>query len=518
MLIYTPDRDEFISEELENYDVQEDMHVDAQDYALEDDLLDEDFYYPQDSSTRMNFVDEDFNLESMFTQEDNYDSVGLTGQESGRSQRGEAEIAYLVGLNLGQGPESIDKTERSLLELKELAETCGAMVLGADYQNRNNVSASTYLGKGKIIEIAEYAKAMGCDTLIFDDPLSGSQIRNIQELSKMRVLDRTLVILDIFARRASTKEGKLQVELAQYSYRLGRVSLINEEMSRLGGGIGTRGPGETQLERDRRHIRNRINNLRRELKKVSTRREKEREKRDEQGQTIVAMVGYTNAGKSTLINKLTDSDLYAMDQVFATLDSAFRDLRLPDGSHVILADTVGFIRKLPHELVEAFKSTLTEVSNSDLILQVLDVSDPEAKEQLQIVEDELNRLEAADKPRILLLNKADIATPQNIEAFIHIKESDRFRVVPTSAVTGEGLDKVLQTVAEFLAYRQKSYRLELPYEESSLYAYIKDNGNLLSENFGEKMELEFTLDKRLSGPVENYLRKTYPERYVEEEF
>lgn len=460
-------------------------------------------------------LEEDENLDIDL---DYVDEIGLTGQS--RSRPGlQRDKAYLIGLNLGRGAESVDMTERSLLELRELAETAGAEVLAADYQNAEKINASTYIGRGKLEEIAEDAKSLGCDTLIFDDELSGSQIRNCQEITKLRVITRTLVILDIFAKRANSHEGKLQVELAQSNYRLSRVSLINEELDRLGGSIGTRGPGETQLEIDRRHIRRRITQLKRELKEVSKRREKQRFKRDEQGQTIVGVVGYTNAGKSTLINKLADADLLAMDQVFATLDSAFRNLRLPDGSNVMLADTVGFIRKLPHELIEAFNSTLSEVSDADLILHVLDISDPEAETQLEVVNEQLRNLEAISKPRVLALNKIDQASPEQIEKFSHIKEdSESFRVIPISAFTGEGLEEMLDAIAEFLAYRQKNYKLNLPYDQSTLYAYIKDNGNLLYEEFAETINLEFTLDVRLSGPVERYLKETFPERYEEEEW
>ena len=455
----------------------------------------------------------DLEYEADFYEEE----MDYTGEERGIETGANRDIAYLVGLNLARGLEGTDQIERSLLELKELAETVGALVLGGDYQNADKINASTFIGKGKLEEISEEAKSLGCNTLIFDDELSGSQIRNIQEVAKMRVIDRTMVILDIFARRATSKEGKLQVELAQYNYRLSRVSMINEEFDRLGGSIGTRGPGETQLEKDRRHIRRRITLLQRELKDVSKRRVRERDKRDDKGQTIVAVVGYTNAGKSTLINKLTGSELFAMDQVFATLDSSFRTLRLPEGSNVMLADTVGFIRKLPHELIEAFNSTLSEVSDADLILQVLDVSDAEAEDQLEVVENQLIRLDAAEKPRVMALNKIDQATPEQIEKFMHYREDhENFRVMPISAVTGEGLDEMLDVIAEFLAYRQRNYRLSLPYSQSSLYAYIKDHGNLLAEEFAETMNLEFTLDVKLSGPVERYLQETYPERYAEE--
>ncbi len=433
----------------------------------------------------------------------------LTGARPGRDTGLVQEQAYLVGLNLDGSGVGEERMERSLAELKELAEACGAKVLGQDYQNRQNRDSATYIGSGKLVEISEEAERLGCNTLIFDDELSGSQMRNIQERTKLKVMDRTLVILDIFARRASSKEGKLQVELAQYEYRLGRVQMINESMSRLGGGIGTRGPGESQLETDRRHIRERITYLKRQLKEVGQRRATVRAKRSDQGQTTIAVVGYTNAGKSTLINKLCDSDLLAMDQVFATLDAAVRDLRLPDGSHVMLVDTVGFIRKLPHQLVEAFGSTLEEVSAADMILHVLDISDPEAEEQLRVVEEELVRLKAGGKPRILVLNKSDLASDHEEASFLHFPEvPSHFRVEKVSAKSGEGLDELLDHIAQMLVYRQKTYELALPYQESALYAYIKDNGNLLIEEFTETgIRLRFTLDTRLSGPVERYTRE-----------
>ncbi len=436
------------------------------------------------------------------------DGIQLTGSGNVQYTGIVQEKAYLIGLNLQSGTTGEEETERSLEELAELAEACGAQVLGASYQNRQSVDVATYIGKGKLEEIAEEAESLGCNTLIFDDELSGSQLRNIQELTKFKVLDRTLVILDIFARRATSKEGKLQVELAQYEYRLGRVRLINESMDRLGGGIGSRGPGESQLETDRRHVRERITKLRRTLKSVSKRREDRRNKRNDLGQTTVAVVGYTNAGKSTLINQLTEADLFTMDQVFATLDASLRDLRLPDGSHVMLVDTVGFIRKLPHQLVEAFHSTLEEVSDADMIMHVLDVSDPEREKQVEIVEAELVRLGAAEKPRVLVLNKVDLLEDPDDEKFLHERQvPSHFRVHRVSATEEIGFAELLNSIAEMLAYRQKSYTLDLPYKESTLYAYIKDHGNLLEEDFqGEGMHLKFNLDKRLSGPVERYLR------------
>lgn len=436
------------------------------------------------------------------------DGIQLTGSTSQNTSH-VSELAYLVGVNLASGTMGEEETERSLLELQELAEACGATVLGSSFQNRHAIDVSTYIGKGKLEEITAEAKALGCNTLIFDDELSGSQIRNIQEVSKCKVLDRTLVILDIFARRANSKEGKLQVELAQYEYRLGRVRMINEELDRLGGGIGSRGPGESQLETDRRHIRERITKLKRSLKEVSVRREEKRNKRDALGQTTVAVVGYTNAGKSTMINYLADAELFTMDQVFATLDASLRDLRLPDGSHVMLVDTVGFIRKLPHNLVQAFHSTLEEVSDADLILHVVDIADPERDKQIEIVEAELMRLKAAGKPRILVLNKIDLVDEMEQERFLHERIiPEYFRVHFVSSYSGEGVEGLLNSVAEMLSFRQKDYTIELPYEEANLYAYIKDHGNLLEERFEtDNMFLKFSLDKRLSGPIERYMRE-----------
>lgn len=484
-----PQTNEEIEEEFETY------HVD--DDALQAWLDEED-----DS-----IVDEDSELLG----DVRGDNIVLTGGRPTKSTSYVQEKAYLVGLHISGMRNSEEQTERSLLELKELAEACGAEVFGMDYQNRASRDVSTYIGSGKLKEIADEAERLGCNTLIFDDELSGSQMRNIQELTKYKVLDRTLVILDIFARRASSKEGKLQVELAQYEYRLGRVRMINESMSRLGGGIGTRGPGESQLETDRRHVRERITRLRKELKEIAQRRLHQREKRKSLGQTRVAVVGYTNAGKSTLINKLCDTNLFAMDQVFATLEASVRDLRLQDGSHIMLVDTVGFIRKLPHQLVDAFHSTLEEVSDADMILHVLDVSDPEAEQQLELVELELQRLEAGGKPRILALNKVDLLENPESEAFTHMPQTpSHFRVHKISAVDGSGLLELQNSLAEMLVFRQRTYMLELPYSESTLYAYIKDHGNLLQEDFSDEgMKLNFTLDERLSGPVERYIKTLY---------
>ena len=321
------------------------------------------------------------------------------------------ETAVLVGLALSNSPLALDEAERSLAELAELARTAGAKVAASALQRRQSPDPAYLIGRGKLEEIRETCRQLEASLIIFDDELSGSQIRNIEQLSGCKVIDRTMLILDIFAGRAQSREGKLQVELAQQKYRLSRLVGMGQALSRLGGGIGTRGPGESQLESDRRHINRRINYLKRALTEVSERRDRTRQQRQESDLLTIAVVGYTNAGKSTLINRLCSTELITADQVFATLDPAVRRLILPDHDEVLLIDTVGFIRKLPHELVEAFQSTLEEVTGADAILQVIDASDPDAASQIAIVEDLLVRLSAAGKPRFFVFNKTD-ALPQ----------------------------------------------------------------------------------------------------------
>lgn len=431
----------------------------------------------------------------------------LTGDAPGHSTAGFSEIALVVGVNTESGALGEERTERSLDELTELAEACGAAVIGRAVQNRTSPDTATYIGSGKLAEIADEAKEMGANTLIFDDELSGSQMRNIQEQIKLRVLDRTLVILDIFARRASSKEGKLQVELAQYEYRLSRTSLINEELSRLAGGIGTRGPGESQLEIDRRHIRERITFLKRSLKEVGKRRRRVQEKREDNGEILVVAVGYTNAGKSSLINRLSESDLLVMDQVFATLDSAVRNMRLPGGNDIRLVDTVGFIRKLPHQLVESFQSTLEITRDADVILHVTDVSDPDYEQHIQVVDSELMRLGVSTKPQIHVLNKIDLLDEQlSPELLNNSSHNAMYRTVPVSVLNNIGIEELTENIEQLIMLQQKHYKLELPYTESRLHAYIKQRGTRLKEEFKDTfMALDFYMDERQIGPVERYI-------------
>jgi len=347
--------------------------------------------------------------------------------------------AILVGVFIHDNADS--STDESMDELETLAESAGAEVAGVCVQNLKNVNNATYVGSGKLEEIHELCKAEQPDMVIFDDELSGSQVRNIERELDVRVIDRSRLILDIFAQRASTAEGKCQVELAQLKYMLPRLSGVGVSMSRLGGGIGTRGPGETKLETDRRHLKERINRLQNELKKIEQHRALIRKKRQGGNMPNVAIVGYTNAGKSTLLNALTDAGAYEADKLFATLDPLTRIMRVDKDFSVLLTDTVGFIRKLPHHLIEAFRSTLEESVFADLILHVADVTSLELDTQTSVVNNLLSELGAADKPIITVYNKIDGFTGERPAAP---------NSVCVSAKTGEGINKLVSMIKEFL--------------------------------------------------------------------
>ena len=405
-----------------------------------------------------------------------------------------AETAVLVGLALDSGTAALAESERSLLELAELARTAGAQVADSLLQRRQTPDSATYVGKGKVEEIRIACELLNAGLVIFDDELSGSQIRNLEKIIGCKVIDRTLLILDIFAGRAQSREGKLQVELAQQQYRLSRLVGMGQSLSRLGGGIGTRGPGESQLESDRRHINRRISFLKQTLAEVAERRSRTRLKRHENEILTLAVVGYTNAGKSTLINRLCETDLHTADQVFATLDPAVRRLQLPDQGDVLLVDTVGFIRKLPHQLVDAFHSTLEEVSDADAIIQVIDASDPDAATQMAVVEQLLNKLDAAGKPRLFVFNKVD-----NLPAGPDLADPDQDDLAPSgldpaltaslpvgqrqqaflvSALTGEGTDALIQAISDLDARGKVTATLLIPYTSANLLDYIRQNGRL----------------------------------------
>ncbi|WP_226003170.1 GTPase HflX [Paenibacillus sp. BJ-4] len=323
--------------------------------------------------------------------------------------------AVLVSLITDEVKRSGINTEYSLDELVKLAETAGVEVLSVLTQNRETKDSKWFIGKGKVEELRAVAEELGANTAIFDQELSGAQVRNLEESLDLKIIDRTQLILDIFAQRAKTREGIIQVELAQLSYLLPRLSGHGKNLSRLGGGIGTRGPGESKLETDRRHIRDRISDLKRQLEEVTRHRYLHRERRQKSGIVQVALVGYTNAGKSTLLKQLTAADVYIENQLFATLDPTSRTMELPSGKEVILTDTVGFIQNLPHDLVASFRATLEEANEAHLILHVVDASSDMRDEQMKVVETILQQLGAADKPQIVLFNKKDACTPEQLE-------------------------------------------------------------------------------------------------------
>lgn len=386
--------------------------------------------------------------------------------------------------------------ESSLDELSELALTAGAEVVARVTQKRPAPESATVLGEGKIEEIAELSQKLEANLLIFDCELTASQIRNIENDTNIRVIDRTMLILDIFAGRAVTNEGKLQVELAQLRYRLPRLSGIGTSLSRLGGGIGTRGPGETQLETDKRHIHRRIDKLREELDELSRRRSFSRSRRKKDNVITAAIVGYTNAGKSTLLNNIAGADVLAEDKLFATLDLTSRAVELPDGRSVLLVDTVGLIRRLPHHLVEAFKSTLEEAASADIILHVSDVSDPEASDKVRTTLEILAELGCGEIPVINVLNKCDLLENE-------IPEDDT--TVKISAKSGEGFDRLLLAIAKNLPESSKRMTLLIPYDKGNLSAKIRINGKIFSEEYLENgIKTDALVDKLLISEMEQY--------------
>ncbi len=371
------------------------------------------------------------------------------------------------------------ETQSSLDELDELVYTAGAMSVGRLVQNRERIHAVTYLGKGKLEELKEMLLYMEADGVLCDDELSPAQLRNLERILDTKVVDRTMLILDIFAKRASTGEGKIQVELAQLKYAAVRLVGLRSSLSRLGGGIGTRGPGEKKIELDRRLIHNRISVLKEELREVKKQRDIRRKARKDN--FVIAIVGYTNAGKSTFLNKLTGADVLAEDKLFATLDPTTRKLKLPSGNEVLLTDTVGFIRKLPHHLIEAFKSTLEEAKYSDLIVHMIDASNPEADTQMLIVYNTLRELGIEDKEVVSLYNKIDIMPEDTILP----RDFHAEHTLKISAKTGEGLEEFKELVDKIL--RQQRIYLEklIPYKDSAKLALIRKHGELELEDYRE---------------------------------
>lgn len=389
-----------------------------------------------------------------------------------------------------------ENTEQSLDELCELASTAGAVTVARVIQNLDNFNPATYIGKGKIDEIKELIIEYDATGIICDDELSPAQMNNLSDALEIKVMDRTLLILDIFAARANTNEGKIQVELAQLRYRSSRLSGLGNALSRLGGGIGTRGPGETKLEMDRRIIHERIGQLKHELEAVVTHRELTRSQRSRSNIPVVAIVGYTNAGKSTLLNTLTGAGILAENKLFATLDPTTRGLELESGQQILLTDTVGFISKLPHHLVEAFKSTLEEAVYADIILHVVDASNPAMDSQMYVVYDTLEKLGAGDKPIITAFNKIEIAGNKVLKDF----KADK--TVNISALHGDGLTELKDTIEEVLReskiYIEKTYS----YTEASKMSLIRKYGQLISEEYvAEGIEVKAYVPREIYDKV-----------------
>lgn len=399
--------------------------------------------------------------------------------------------AILIGADTGEYD-----AESSMDELAELAQTAGAEELARVIQKREAYEAATVIGEGKLAEVKELCGSLGAELLIFDCELTASQIRNVEDETDIRVIDRTMLILDIFAGRAVSREGKLQVELAQLKYRLPRLMGIGASLSRLGGGIGTRGPGETQLETDRRHIRRRIDKLSAELKELEERRGFTRNRRKKDSVQVGAIVGYTNAGKSTLLNLLTEAGVLAEDKLFATLDPTARSIELPDGRSLLLIDTVGLIRRLPHHLVEAFKSTLEEAASADIIIHVCDAADPEAAEKADVTLKTLADLGAAEIPVVTVLNKCDLLNE-------HIPEDST--TVKISAKNNQGIDRLLQVIAANLPETAKRMKLLLPYDKAGYSAKLRENGKVFSEEYTENGVLvDALVDQMLITQMEQY--------------
>lgn len=384
------------------------------------------------------------------------------------------ERVILVGVSEQDG----DDAEDSLAELAELVKTAGASVAGTLIQKRELIHPGTYVGTGKVAEIAELLEHTGATGIVCDDELSPAQLKNLETMLNTKVMDRTLIILDIFAARATTSEGKIQVELAQLKYRLSRLTGLGRSMSRLGGGIGTREPGEKKLEIDRRLINDRIAQLNRELKEVVKHREIARAKRERNAVPVVAIVGYTNAGKSTLLNHLTDAEVLEEDKLFATLDPTTRMLELEGHQQVLLTDTVGFIRKLPHHLIEAFKSTLEEAKYADYIIHVVDASNPQRDKQMYIVYETLDHLGVKNKKILTLFNKIDIRTDDD-----PLQDFRADHVLQISAAENAGLDAVKDVLQEMLREDKIYIERVIPYAQAGVLQLVRNKGELVSEEY-----------------------------------
>lgn len=384
------------------------------------------------------------------------------------------ENVILIGVSINDE----DDTRQSLEELADLVKTAGANAIATVIQNRESIHPGTYIGKGKMEETKELIEKLQATGVVCDDELSPAQLRNLEETLGTKVMDRTMVILDIFAKRATTREGKIQVELAQLKYSLARLVGLRSSLSRLGGGIGTRGPGEKKLEMDRRLVKDRISQLKRELEEVERHREVARSQRSKNKTPVAAIVGYTNAGKSTLLNTLTGAGVLEEDKLFATLDPTTRMLVLPSKQQVLITDTVGFIRKLPHHLIEAFKSTLLEAKYADIIIHVVDASNPQMEKQMHIVYETLDSLEIKDKPVITLFNKQD-----KLEEKINLRDFRADQILNVSAKNGEGLVALQNELEEILRKQNILIERLFPYHEAGKIQMIRKYGELLEEEY-----------------------------------
>ena len=389
------------------------------------------------------------------------------------------ERVILVAVEMDErSSRSAMDTDACLDELEELVKTAGATAVARSVQKRERIHPGHYLGTGKIEELKAMLLTYDATGIVCDDELSPAQLRNLEQMLGTKVMDRTIVILDIFAARATTSEGKIQVELAQLKYRLSRLTGLGRSMSRLGGGIGTRGPGEKKLEMDRRLIKDRIAQLNRELKEVRQHREITRAKRTRNGMPVAAIVGYTNAGKSTLLNRLTDAGVLEEDKLFATLDPTTRVLELPGRQEILLTDTVGFIRKLPHHLIEAFKSTLEEAKYADYILHVVDASNPQHEKQMHIVYDTLHQLDIREKTVITLFNKQDAVTERE-----PLRDLRADHTLAVSAREGTGLDELKELLAELLRENKVLIERTIAYADAGILQQIRKQGELLEEDY-----------------------------------
>ena len=392
----------------------------------------------------------------------------------------EQDKVIIAGVHTGALDGLNDTTEESMRELSELVETAGGIVVGEMVQNRQVVETGTYFGEGKLEELRLAAETLEADMIVVDDELTGSQIRNIADSTGVSVIDRNTLILDIFAQRAKSAEGKIQVALAQLKYMLPRLSGMGKALSRQGGGIGTRGPGETKLESDRRHIMRRVTALSEELSEIEKRRDFSRQRRKKDGVKTAAIVGYTNAGKSTLLNIMTGAEVTARNRLFETLDLTGRALELSDSRSVRLIDTVGFIRRLPHQFIEAFKSTLEEASSADILIHVIDSSSPEMENHIEVVRKLLSELGCDDKPVIGVFNKIDLREEELLGNYGFTKQ------VEISAKNGENLDKLMEAIEDVLPGKKKKAKLLIPYTDGAVVSAIHENEMIISTDYTEE--------------------------------